>query len=446
MQTYPSASGPVPADALELHESVSLVEAANSVGDGRFTPLPGSVFDAQGRVPVVVIRPGVGKGKGRHLYEARMLEENAHKFAGWKMFINHQSPEAKKAAGGLPRDVRDLGGRLTETWWDPAFPADPVKGHDQGAVLGLARPVPFIRELVENDPDILEASIAASATGVHPKIVGGQRAWCVEGIHDRGSLDWVTEAGAGGRVAPLLEAAYSSDEDMDTALLESLTDDEFKQYIRSNRPDLDLAEAGSLNPNEGDEMDVTPEALQEAISKSPHLLVEAMQQSPEAQSFLVGLMEATLEQEREVIRAEVRAETQREMALRDMRDEAHAVIAESRLPESWQSGLRARFDLVEGSPTADLDVADEVDDDGNVTKAALATLRESVETAIADEQARLRDASPTRVRNQGASASVTPGSRSSSAVKPSDTGWGRFLQENAHTNPDDAFAIRGVDA
>lgn len=408
----------------------------------RFTPEPGSVFDAQGRVPVVVIRPGIGKGKGKHLYEASMLKDNAHKFAGWRQFVNHQSPEAKKAAAGLPRDVRDLGGRITESWWDPNFPADPAKGHDQGAVLGLSKPVPFIRELIESDPQILEASIAASATGVRPVTRDNQKVWLVEGIQDRGSVDWVTEAGAGGRVAPLLEAAYASEDDMDSALLESLTDDEFVQHMRDHRPHLNIAEAAAPPEptNEGGAVPITPEALQEALAAQPNLIIEALQRSSDAQDFLRGLMEATIEQEREVIRAEVRSETQREIALRDMRDVAHGLIRESKLPASWQSGLVDRYTLVEGLPTSALDIADEVDGEGKVTKDAMTALREAVNSDIAAEQAKLREASPTRVRQQG------PTGPDGTAPKfdAKKTGWGAFLQENANVNPNDAYAINGA--
>src|SRR5437762_3431391 len=99
-----------PKEALELREGISLLEAAqdavvvkpdgtqielgyNSSGE----KIAGGVFDAHGRVPLHIIRPGIGKGRGSHLYEAAMLEEAADTFTGWKMYLNHLSPEAKKA-------------------------------------------------------------------------------------------------------------------------------------------------------------------------------------------------------------------------------------------------------------------------------------------------------------------------------------------------------------
>ena len=79
-------------------------------------------------LPIHVMRPCLGKGKGRHLYEAKMLQENAHKFTGWRQYIDHLSPEARRAAKGLPRSIRDLGGRIVESYWDGDVPADPQQG------------------------------------------------------------------------------------------------------------------------------------------------------------------------------------------------------------------------------------------------------------------------------------------------------------------------------
>ena len=188
-------------------------------------------------LPIHILRPCIGRGKGRHLYEAKMLQENAHKFAGWRQYIDHLSPEARRAAKGLPRSIRDLGGRIVESYWDGNVPADPSKGFEQGAVVGWSLPTPFIRELAENDPELVEASISANATGVQPTMRDGKRAWLVEGIEDRGSVDWVTEAGAGGRVVALMEAAYEED-GMGLELMETMTDEEFISYVEEVRPHL----------------------------------------------------------------------------------------------------------------------------------------------------------------------------------------------------------------
>ena len=128
-----------------------------------------------------------------------------------------------------------------ESYWDGNVPADESKGFGQGAVVGWSLPTPFIRDLAENDPELVEASISANATGVQPTMRDGRRAWLVEGIEDHGSVDWVTEAGAGGRVVQLMEAAYKED---GMSLLENMTDEEFVAYVEEVRPHL-LAEADS---------------------------------------------------------------------------------------------------------------------------------------------------------------------------------------------------------
>lgn len=381
---------------------------------------------ADGLVPIHVIRPGVGRGKGRHLYEADMLERNAGLFKGWKMFVDHQAPEAKRAAGGLPRSIRDIGGIVKESWWDPNVPADPAKGHGQGAVVGLCRPTPLIRQLIETDPALVEASISATATAVRPVQKGGQTAWLVEGFNPTGSVDWVSMAGAGGKIAALAEALEESwtDEKELNELLENLSDAEVLEHLKKTRPDLtDLIEAASKSgepgdaeleetPDEGEEMDpiqVLTEALETDEGKN---LVLGLIESAVDERFariaapkLAELVEAAIEEERELILAEAEAKANRRVQVRDLRDAAHAQINETKLPETFKAELRARYDLVEGEPTAALDVADEKDEKGVVTKPAEEKLAEAVAAAVKAKELQHAEIAPTTVRGQGRTAS-----------------------------------------
>jgi hypothetical protein len=91
--------------------------------------------------------------------------------------------------------------------------------------------------------------------------------------------------------------------------------------------------------------------------------------------------------------------------IRDMRDEAHALIDGSKLNEAFRAELRGRFDIVGNKPTAALDVLDEHDEEtGAVTKSASEKLREAV-TADIEKARELADsvAPKTQVRGQGAS-------------------------------------------
>jgi hypothetical protein len=500
-----------PADAVELRESISLLE---TVGEN-------ALFNDDGTITIHIIRPGIGRGRGKHLYEAEMLKDNAHKFANWKMYVDHLSPEARKAAGGLPRSIRDLGGRIVEAWWDDSVPADPVRGYGQGAVVGRSKPTPFVRELIENDPEIVEASISATATAVRPVVRDGQKVWLVEGIEDRGSVDWVTEAGAGGRVAALLEAAIHDEIDVDSVLLDSMSDDDLLAYLREQRPNLAEGAGKMMYDDELDEKDSTadmsdmpaehgkmlakrvkelvakgmPEKMAMAIAKKEHAkkmetdkasdmkeavedespaeaeaaieepaaeteaveveveveaeateevqeavtsdaFAEALRGSADAQLFVTELVEAQLDAERDAIRAEARADAERHIELRDLRDEAHNLIAESRMPESWQEALKTKFNLVEGAPTEALDVADVVNEEGTVIREAVEVLRDSVAAEIASDRKRLAEAAPTRVRNQGPSTPEGEDDKPTESVKPSY--WRQMLEE-AGVDPNKAY-------
>jgi hypothetical protein len=498
-----------PADAVELRESISLLE---TVGEN-------ALFNEDGTITIHIIRPGIGRGRGKHLYEAEMLKDNAHKFGNWKMYVDHLSPEARKAAGGLPRSIRDLGGRIVEAWWDDSVPADPVRGYGQGAVVGRSKPTPFVRELIENDPEIVEASISATATAVRPVVRDGQKVWLVEGIEDRGSVDWVTEAGAGGRVAALLEAAIHDEIDVDAVLLDSMSDDDLLAYVREQRPNLaegagtmakadeketypedsagdktedmgeiakrvkelvakgmpekmamaiakkeaakemdgasDVKESADESPAEAEaaieepaeteavEVEVEVEAVEEAEATeevqeaiTSDAFAEALRGSADAQLFVTELVEAQLDAERDAIRAEARADAERHIELRDLRDEAHNLIAESRMPESWQEALKTKFSLVEGAPTEALDVADVVNEEGIVIREAVEVLRDSVAAEIASDRKRLAEAAPTRVRNQGPSTSEDEGDKPTESVKPSY--WRQMLEE-AGVDPNKAY-------
>jgi len=412
-------------DDLTLHEP-ALVE---SVAD-------------DGTVLIHLIRPCIGRGRGKHLYEADMLAANAHKFAGWKMFVDHRDPVAQRKANGLPRSVRDLGGRIVESWWDPDVPAEGRFG--KGAVIGRAKPTPFIRSLVESDPELVETSINTLATGIRPVNRNGQRVAMVEGIQDRGSVDWVTEAGAGGKVVALMEAA---EQEMTAEVVADMSDDEFIEYAAEARPGLfaALAEASDGDAEDkkdgGDDEDQEDEhgklvkaymkkglprklahkaatrKLAEAEQKAdatddddkteddtmevtitPEVMQEAMQ-TPEFADMVRGLVESVVAEERDLIRAEARADADRQIELRDLRDAAHAQIAEARLPDPLAAQVRGEFTLIEGVPTAALDVVDEYDDDGNRTKTAAQVLHEAVAEQVERSRALVAELRPTRVRD-----------------------------------------------
>lgn len=446
---------------LEIRETLDSLEApgleeavARQVDATSGTDSP---VRADGLVPLYVIRPGIGRGRGRHLYEAEMLRRETEdgRFKGWKMYVDHQAQEAKKASGGLPRSVRDLGGYIKEAWWDPTVPADPDKGHGQGAVVGLAKPTSFMRSLIEDIPEAVGASISAQATAVRPVQRGKDTVWLVEGIRPRGSVDWVTEAGAGGRVVALMESLVESDfaRDEEELLMEGMTDEEVVEYLAENRPDLletvlDEADAEDAADGGKDELEELTKtylkkfkgnralavkaakrklATQEATTTTEEEIVEAVEVLREALESDEGrqiieeavnerfaaivaprlgeLVEAALEDERELMQAEAEASASRQLEVRDLKDMAHGQIRESKLPEPFQEELREKYDIAEGKPTPALDQVEDKDEEtGEVTKTAADKVTEAVEADITRKKEQFAAARPTRVSGQGETA------------------------------------------
>jgi hypothetical protein len=418
---------------LDLREPAKLVEGASE----------------DGTVLVHLIRPCVGRGRGRHLYEADMLERNASVFKGWKMYVDHRSEQAQRAAGGLPRSIRDLGGRILESWWDPNVPAEGRFG--QGAVVGRCKPTPFVKALIDSDPELVESSINSTATGIRPVQHKGQRVNLVEGIAPRGSVDWVTEAGAGGKVVELMEATLVEE----AGALEAMDDDDFVAFMAETRPGL--MEALGRDETEGSVIEATdpedakdggsdemaeciakymkkglPRKLAEKAAKrelaaqkvaeseqeddemaeiTPAQVIEALR-SDEGSTFLDALVEArveaAIEEERDLIRAEARADADRQIELRDLRDVAQKAIREAKLPEALAGSMLKDFDLADGQPTPKLDVHPVYDEAGTRTKTARQVLTEAVEESIAEGRALLAELNPTEVEGvSGAKAEET---------------------------------------
>ena len=450
-----STTAAPPQAALELQEAVA----------AKPTPL-----GDDGTVTIHIIRPGIGGGRGRHYYGPEMLQENASKFNGWRVYVDHLSPEAKKALGGLPRSMKDLGGMIEESWWDGTVPGD--NRFEAGAVVGKMRPIRDLKDVVEQLPQAVQFSIKAKATDVRPEIMEGSEAWVVEGIRSQpGSVDAVTEAGAGGRIAEILEAVdHTADpeQELEEAVLKAKqrkslptvsfaipdkkaypiqdeaharnalarvaqhgSEEEKKQVraaVKRRYPNINLQEE-QHPPDAGDNAeggDVVSELL-EALRDPESEVAQAVNE----------LVESRVEEARESGEAEIeeaKAEAKRSVQLRDFRDEAHKQIEEADLPEKMSNKLLSEYDLIEGDPTDKLDVVDKVDDDGEVTEPALTQLQESVKADIEEQREVLADLNPTQVRGQGPS-----GSDAERKPKPKSKSFWREHLEEAGVDPDAAF-------
>lgn len=249
-------------------------------------PKKGPVIAEDGTCRIAIIRPCVSRGRRimglPPIYTPQMLETYAGVFKGWPMYADHLAEalaemealldpdtlarieEAKKRNRG----IFELGGRVTESWWDPTIrlPEDSDFGFQPGAVVGTALPQPRVAEMIRTDPEVMGCSISAYPKGAKP----GRAPWdaavegaLIEGIVARppGSVDWVVRAGAGGRVlteeedrrplaVSLCEALYAFqpsptddtiEENMPTATtpdLATASPSEIAAWVTANRPGL----------------------------------------------------------------------------------------------------------------------------------------------------------------------------------------------------------------
>jgi hypothetical protein len=167
-----------------------------------------AMFNADGTIDFVIIRPCHGRGIANAIYEAPMLARDAEVFKGLPVYDNHDSEMAKRARRGIPRAPSELAGEIRESWWDPTFttPRDAELGFDQGAVIGRFMLTSDMESLVRRLPRAVKTSVNVEATRKTPTTRNGKRGMLVEGLFadpERHSVDLVTAAGAGGEVASL---------------------------------------------------------------------------------------------------------------------------------------------------------------------------------------------------------------------------------------------------
>lgn len=164
---------------------------------------------AKQEVVIDLIREGFGNQRDGHYYSKGLLEASAAKFNGALMYVDHLDPDAQKKLGGLPRPVRDLGGRILQETVHVAQDEESGKTVLRGTAK-IAQP--WLWAMVEADPELLGVSIHAGGQSKAGQ-AEGRSAKIVESISSVRSVDWVTQAGAGGKVVGLIEAQIAADEE-----------------------------------------------------------------------------------------------------------------------------------------------------------------------------------------------------------------------------------------
>ena len=175
------------------------------------------VFDAEQRVVwVTPIRPGWGNTRDNNFYPTETLKEATEngRFNHLKMYKDHPRKSDEK---DLPeRSVKDWFATTREAEWDEKRqkPRVPIKVHDEADFRRM-----------QEAPEQVAFSVLGGGMA-RPGAVDGRKGRIVESISKLRSLDWVTEAGAGGGIDFAESASTEEQDDMD---IENLTPDQLAE-------------------------------------------------------------------------------------------------------------------------------------------------------------------------------------------------------------------------
>ena len=169
-----------------------------------YIPLTEATIGSKGNAQIVVIKPGFNTSKERY-YPAEILGRDFAVFEGVKMYADHPSEADEKSRP--ERSVRDWVATLKNVHVDKT-----------GAVLGEAVVVePWMQERLATLRDkgmLADIGVSINAIGTASKgTIEGVKTNVIERIVRSRSVDFVTEAGAGGGVR-LYEAESALDVDL----------------------------------------------------------------------------------------------------------------------------------------------------------------------------------------------------------------------------------------
>ena len=186
-----------------------------------------SVDKKKNEAIITIIKEGGGNAKDNHYYPASTLMRDANLFEGTKMYVDHLTAEQEKKLGGLPRSVNDWVATIKESWWDEA----------SREIRGRIKVVkPWFMDFLTEAKDDVGVSIRGRGKVTPNKKVGNKIVNVVESLLKPKSVDFVTEAGAGGKVLELLEAQIQIQED--EKMFKEMTSDQIVAKLQESRPEV----------------------------------------------------------------------------------------------------------------------------------------------------------------------------------------------------------------
>ena len=243
----------------ELTESRGQVMEVISRGGNGAGPL---------KMRIALIEPGLGNSRDKHLYEAEMLRRDAHVFEGVKMYATDHKQNEKSVRTEVSQIIKcpvgftETGAPIAEVGvFDPTF-AETVRNRES---LGLLSG--------------LHCSILAKGKVKKAVEFDGQKVNRVEQITMAEAVDWVTQAGAGGRALSLVESAEGTEGTVMTTPAEN--DQEIREDVEEPEDEEQVEEA-TLTETEDTGAEATEEAVVTELSVSTTLALLLKEDLPNA--------------------------------------------------------------------------------------------------------------------------------------------------------------------
>ena len=155
-------------------------------------------IDKNGIARVRVISPGQGTSA---YYKEEQLKRDVDAFDGGLSFIDH--PGKSEQRDRPERSLRDLVGPIVGT------PVYEEHGREGPGVYGAVKVAKHWRPFIEELGSTLGVSLRAGGSAVF-EAIGGKKVKVAEKFNPGAGFDFVTKAGRGGKMVPLLEAATSA--------------------------------------------------------------------------------------------------------------------------------------------------------------------------------------------------------------------------------------------
>ena len=285
-----------------------------------YTPLDEADVGSKGVAKVVVIKPGFGNPVDNHYYPPETLSRDYPIFEGAKMYADHQTKDEEKERpeGSIRQWVASLKN---------------VRFEEGVGVVGDAVIIePWLQQKLATLRDqklLSEMGISIRAAGVGTKgKIDGKEANVVERITQVRSVDFVTEAGAGGGVL-----LYETEKEFDIDII-SLG------VLRERRPDL---------------VKTIENEVKETTLKEVKKTMELEDRVKELEEQIGTLTNERDEAVKKITEAE---KAQRVAEAKSVIDKA---ISEAELPEAAKAKLTARFEAVESADGIEDAIKAEID-------------------------------------------------------------------------------------